>query len=172
MAKLQSLRRKAINFYLDLALMLTMVLLQEALISGFRLGPARVDLVFILVFFWSITRGGNAGLAWAFGTGLLLDLISGGPVGPFTISLPVIAFMVALISEHVSYANPFSSFAVAALLFIFYDLFQLAVLRFLGINLLRIENFSLITLPSALLNAFVAVPMCLILARIYQGGKK
>lgn len=146
--------------------------MQEALISGFRLGTARVDLVFILVFFWSITKGGNAGLAWAFGAGLLLDLLSGGPVGPFTISLPIVAFMVALVSEHVSYANPFSSFAVAALFFIFYDLFQLAVLRFLGLNLIKAENFSLITLPSALLNAFVAVPMCLILARIYQGDRK
>ncbi len=150
--------------------MLGIIIVQESLISGLRLALARLDLVFLLVFFWSIIKGGNAGLSWAFVAGLLLDLVSGGPMGLFTISLPLIAFLVALTSEHISYTNPFALFLIAGLFFILYDLIQLTILNFLGCSPFRAESILLITLPSALLNAVAMVPACLILARLYRGG--
>lgn len=151
--------------------MLGIILIQESLISGLRLALARLDLVFILVFFWSIAKGGNTGLFLAFVAGLLMDLVSGGPGGLFTISLPLVAFLLALTSEYVSYTNPFALFSLAGLLFILYDLMQLTILHFLGYSPFRAESILLITLPSALLNAVATVPVCLILARLYRGGR-
>ncbi len=152
--------------------MLATVLAQEAAISGFKLGPARLDLVFILILCWSILKGGNAAMGWAFGAGLLLDLISGGPVGPFTLSLPIIAFLGAFTSGHLSYNNPFAVFPVAGLLFVLYDLLHLAVLRLLGQGLIGAESIALITLPSALLNAMAAIPACLVLSGLYLRGSR
>ncbi len=148
--------------------MLATVLIQEAAVSGLRLGPARLDFVFILTLSWGILKGGNAAMGWAFGAGLLMDLVSGGPLGPFTISLPIVAFAAASTSEHLSYANPLTSFPVASLLFILYDITQLTVLRLLGHNLPWAESLALITLPSALLNGVAAIPAYMILSRLYQ----
>ncbi len=135
------------------------------------MGPARVDFIFILILSWSFAKGGNAALAWAFSAGLFMDLISGGPLGPFTISLPAVAFLASFIYEHISPSNPFSSLPIALLLFILYDLFKVAILSFIGYNFIKAESIALITLPSALLNAVIAVPACLLLSRLYRRGE-
>lgn len=110
-------------------------------------------------------------MAWAFSAGLLMDLISGGPVGPFTISLPAVAFLATFIYEHIYPSNPFVSFPIALLLFILYDLLKVAILSFIGYNFIKAESIALITLPSALLNAAVAVPACLFLSKLYRQGE-
>jgi len=140
-------------------------------LSKLRFGLARLDFVFILILFWSFNKGGNAALAWAFSAGLFMDLVSGGPLGPFTISLPAVAFIASFIYEHVSPSNPFISFPIALLLFILYDLLKVAILSFIGYNFIKAESIALITLPSALLNAVVAVPACLLLSRLYKQGE-
>ncbi len=92
-------------------------------------------------------------------------------MGPFTLSFPIVAFLAVVTSEHLNYTNPLAAFPVAGLLFILYDLLQLTVLRFLGYSSFRAESIALITLPSALLNAVVAVLAWLVLSRLYRGER-
>lgn len=50
--------------------------------------------MFLLVAGWAFLRGPGEGAIWAFIGGLLLDALSGGPFGGFTLSLLVAALLV------------------------------------------------------------------------------
>ncbi len=97
-----------------------------------------------------------------------MDLVSGGPLGPFTMSLTAVAFLATFIYEHISLYNPFASFPIALLLFVLYDLLKVAMLSFIGYNFIKAESIALITLPSGLLNAVVAVPALLLFSKLYR----
>ncbi|MCJ7739644.1 MAG: rod shape-determining protein MreD [Anaerolineae bacterium] len=54
---------------------------------------ARPDLVLITVTVWAALRGVEEGVAWAFIGGLLLDFLSGGPLGLHALALVPAAFV-------------------------------------------------------------------------------
>ena len=54
---------------------------------------ARPDLILIIVIIWAALRGVEEGVVWAFIGGLLLDLLSGGPLGLYPLALVPAAFV-------------------------------------------------------------------------------
>lgn len=69
-------------------------LAQSTALAGISLFGARPDLVFLLVAVWAFLRGPIEGAVWAFIGGLLLDTLSGGPFGGFTLALLAAALLV------------------------------------------------------------------------------
>jgi rod shape-determining protein MreD len=47
----------------------------------------------LVVLCWTIVRGANEGMVWAFVGGLITDLLSGGPVGAYILALLGVAFV-------------------------------------------------------------------------------
>ena len=78
------------NLYIAALLLLAAVLLHGTLVPML---PWRPDVMLVLVVTWSLLRGLREGLLWAFAGGVLLDLLSGGPFGAFTIALLAAALL-------------------------------------------------------------------------------
>ena len=81
------------SLYLAVPLLAFVALLQNAWLSQVSLWGARPDLMLVVVLAWTIVRGINEGLAWGFIGGLIIDLISGGPLGAHVLALLAVAFV-------------------------------------------------------------------------------
>ena len=78
-----------VNVYLLIALVVAAAVIHVTWLP--RL-PVRPDLMLVLVVAWSLLRGVEEGLLWAFIGGVLLDLLSVGPFGGFTVFTSKIAW--------------------------------------------------------------------------------
>ncbi|MBC7227686.1 MAG: rod shape-determining protein MreD [Thermoflexales bacterium] len=83
-----------LSLYVVLPLLTAAALTQSTALAGVSLFGARPDVVFLLVAVWAFLRGPVEGAVWAFIGGLLLDTLSGGPFGSFTLALLAAALMV------------------------------------------------------------------------------
>jgi rod shape-determining protein MreD len=69
-----------------LALILA-VSLQAAILPQIALLQVRPNFILVLILLWSIARGPREGALWAFGTGIVLDLLSLAPLGAHALAL-------------------------------------------------------------------------------------
>ncbi|MGB9775818.1 MAG: rod shape-determining protein MreD [Anaerolineae bacterium] len=83
-----------LTLYVVLPLLTAAALAQSTALAGAALFGAQPDLVFLLVAVWAFLRGPVEGSVWAFIGGLLLDALSGGPFGGFTLALLTAALLV------------------------------------------------------------------------------
>jgi len=66
-------------------------LLQGALVGLISVGGAFPNLPILVAASWSVATGAREGLWWAFFGGLALDVLSGGPLGAYTVAaLPAV----------------------------------------------------------------------------------
>ena len=75
-------------------------MLQTSLMPSLRLAGAVPDLMLLVVISVSLLRGGRAGLAWALAGGLLLGLLSGGPLLAIPISLAAVSVAVGVVHAY------------------------------------------------------------------------
>jgi len=163
-----------INLYLTIPLLTSVALIQTVLLSRINLWGARPELMLLVVLIWAVVRGVDEGLVWGFIGGLIVDLLSGAPMG---------ATMLALLSVVFLAGQPWGqglSSQVARLLLpalvgvVVYHLVLLLVLAWTGhavdwgFALLRVAG------PSALLNTmlapFVQQPLAWLERRTRQEG--
>ncbi|MGC9398560.1 MAG: rod shape-determining protein MreD [Anaerolineae bacterium] len=81
------------SLYVGIPIMLIGVVLQSVWLERVEILGGRPDLVLLLVVTWAIIRGLNEGMAWGWVGGLLCDALSGGPMGLWTVSLVIVAFL-------------------------------------------------------------------------------
>ncbi len=74
-------------------LLLLMALLQLAVLPMGRIVGIAPDLVLVSLLLWSATREPQEGLAWAFGIGLVLDLLTLAPLGSTALALLPVALI-------------------------------------------------------------------------------
>ena len=68
-------------------------LIQTTLVSRINLLGARPNLMLLVVLIWTVMRGIDEGLIWAFVGGLILDLLSGGPLAGIALALLAAAYL-------------------------------------------------------------------------------
>jgi len=86
-------RRCEINFYISLPLLTTIALIQSTWLSQVYLWGAHPNLMLLVVLIWAMVRSLDEGLILAFTGGLLIDLLSSGPMGGMTLALVAAAFL-------------------------------------------------------------------------------
>lgn len=132
-------------------------LLQGVLLSQVNLWGARPDLMLLVVLAWAVVRNVEEGLLWAFIGGLILDLLSGGPLGAILLALVAVAFLAGQ-----SWGQGFGSPVVRLLLLTFlgvvvYHLTLLFILTLMGYAVDWRFALTRVIGPSALLNV-VLIP--------------
>lgn len=132
-------------------------LLQGVLLSQVNLWGARPDLMLLVVLAWAMVRNVEEGLLWAFIGGLILDLLSGGPLGAILLALVAVAFLAGQ-----SWGQGFGSPVVRLLLLTFlgvvvYHLTLLFILTLMGYAVDWRFALTRVIGPSALLNV-VLIP--------------
>lgn len=131
-------------------------LVQVTLLSQVSLLGAQPDLVLLAVVAWGLLRGSAEAAVWAFFGGLLLDLLSGGPLGAVTLSLLVVAF-VAGRQWGRELGSPFLQLVLLALGLCFaYHFLLLLILSWTGLSVGWAYNLLHVAAPSALLNGVLA----------------
>ena len=144
------------SLYLAVPLLLFLALLQNAWLSGVELFGARPDLMFLVVLGWTIVRGVNEGMIWAFIGGLMIDLLSGGPVGAYVLALLAVAFV-----GHQQWGVGLGTPLVRVLLLslvgsLAYHIVVLAVLTWTGHAIDWSYSFLQVTAPSVVLSVVLA----------------
>ena len=83
----------AINPYVTFPLLTSVALIQGTILSRISLLGARPNLMLLVVLIWAVVRGIDEGLLWAFIGGLMLDLLSGGPLASITLAMVAAAYV-------------------------------------------------------------------------------
>jgi len=151
-------------------------MLQSTLLARVNLWGARPDLMLLVVLIWTVVRGMDEGVLWGFIGGLIIDLLSGGPL-----AATVLALLAATLLAGQSLGRGFGSLVVRLMLLTFlgvlaYHLVLLIVLNWTGHAPQMDWGFSLLRVagPSALLNMllvpFVQQPLVWLERATRQGG--
>jgi len=74
-------------------LLILMALIQNTVLPMGRILGITPDLVLVTLLLWSATREPGEGLAWAFGIGIFLDLLTLAPLGSTALSLLPVALI-------------------------------------------------------------------------------
>lgn len=81
------------SFYLTFPLLTGVALVQATLLSRISVLGAPPNLMLLVVLVWTVVRGIDEGLVWAFMGGLMLDLLSGGPLASMALALLAAAYL-------------------------------------------------------------------------------
>lgn len=125
-------------------------------LSRVSLWGARPELLLLVVLMWSVVRGADEGMLWAFLGGLMMDLFSGGPLGAIALALVVASFLSGRLLR-VDLGAPTVGVVLSTFLAIFgYHLVLLVVLAWTGYPVDWLDGLFRVAWPSALLNAVLA----------------
>ena len=151
------------NIYLSALILAGGAILQSSLAPHLGVVGVKPGVVLPLVVAWSIIRGSSEGVMWGFVGGLLLDLLSGAPLGLSALTLMVVGFATNLGESNLfksSLVLPLAAVFAASLLS---DGMQVLFLQALGWDLNWLEAMGRVALPTAVLNAvimpFVYIPL-------------
>lgn len=93
MARVARVGRPRINLYLTFPLLTGVALIQTTVLSRVSVLGGRPNLMLLVILIWAVVRGIDEGLIWAFVGGLILDLLSGGPLASIALALLAAAYL-------------------------------------------------------------------------------
>ena len=136
-----------------------LVLLQGTWLPHLRLLGVMPDAVLVAVTSWALLLGGLAALPLAAGAGLLLDLLSGGPLGLSAAALLVAVLLTGWWRGTIFYSGVGIFVAAAVVATLAYDGTLLVAMQTVHDVVDWPSALRGVVAPSALLNAALAVPM-------------
>jgi cell shape-determining protein MreD len=135
------------------------VILQSAVVSRVGLLGGFADLPLVLVIAWALQENVNTGWHWAIVAGLMTAFVSG-----LAWIVVMLGFIAAVLVARVLQSRIWQAPLLAMLGVTFFATLIVHLLSFVILSLTRAplpfaDTFSLITLPSVLLNMLLAIPM-------------
>jgi len=135
------------------------IMLQTAIVSRINLLAGGADLMLLILTAWALQERVTTAWHWAALAGFLTASISGLPW-----FVPVIGYLLVvagarLLQRRIWQAPLLAMFAVTFAGTLAMHVLSLIVLRLSGVPLPLEDSFTLITLPSVLLNLILAVPV-------------
>jgi len=146
---------KGINPYLVVPLLLIVALLQVTALPAFKVLGVKPELMLLTVLAWSLVRGVEEGLVWAFVGGGLLDLFSGGPFGASTLALLAASFIARLTEGAVTRTGFLMPMGMALLGTLLYQALFLLVIQVTRGGVSWDDSLFRVTLPSLVINALL-----------------
>ena len=143
------------NPYLLVPLMLVVALLQTTVLPELRILGVKPELVLLSVLAWSLLRGSEEGLVWAFVGGLTVDLFSGGPFGASALALLAVSFVSGLIEPSIVRAGFLLPMSVALGGTVLYQGLFLLIIQLTRGAVSWTDNLIQVTLPSLAVNTLL-----------------
>ena len=136
-----------------------LVILQSAVVSRIPLLHGTADLVLIALLAWAIQERVNSAWQWSILGGLLVSLVTALPLVAILAGY-LLATGVALLLRHRVWQVRILALLIATFFgTLITHAITVAYLRLSGTPIPLVDAFNVITLPSALLNLLVAVPL-------------
>jgi len=145
--------------FLAIPILAIMVIFQSAVFSQVQLLYGTTDLVLLIVVAWAVQERVTTAWHWRVIAGILSSLATAVPAIAI-IPTYVVITGIALYMRRIFWQRPLLAMITATVLgTLVSQIITVAVLVFNGTPIPLIEAFYLITLPSALLNLLLAVPI-------------
>lgn len=145
--------------YLIGALLLgALAILQSTLLGDFHFYDGRPDLVLLAVIGWGLAGKPDQTMVWALMGGLMLDSLSGIPLGATSIALVGIAYFIGLYTGRIWEPNLLAPLGVTLLASLLYHIYGLAMMYLMGRGPDLGYAFSRVILPSTFLNLILSIP--------------
>jgi rod shape-determining protein MreD len=113
------------------------------------------DLVLIVVVCWAVVMGSQEGMMVGALGGLLLDLMSGAPLGMHALVLALIGYLAGLASFSPIHSRVVIPAIIMAGSTVLYDVLISAILRLAGWPLPDLRTMGAVVVPSIISNALV-----------------
>ena len=135
------------------------VILQSAVVSRASLLGGFADLPLVLVIAWALQENVNTGWHWAIAAGVMTTFVSGLPW-----IVPILGFLAAVLVARMLQSRIWQAPLLAMLGVTLFSTLIVHLLSFVILSITRTplpfaDTFSLITLPSVLLNMLLAIPV-------------
>ena len=135
------------------------VVLQSAIVSRISLLAGYADLTLVILIAWALQENATSAWHWALLAGAMTALVTGLSWGvPLTVFLMAVLIARAL-QKRIWQAPLIAMFTVTFAASLFSHLLTFIVLNITGASLPFDDSFSLVTLPSVLLNLLLAIPI-------------
>ena len=136
-----------------------LVILQSALASRVQLLHGTVDLVLLALLAWAVQERVKTSWHWAVIAGMMMGVASALPLGA-ALAGYLAATGLALIFRRLIWQVPLLAMVTCTFLgTVLTHAIDIAALRFSGSAIPWVQALNLVTLPSALLNLLLALPM-------------
>jgi rod shape-determining protein MreD len=135
------------------------VILQSAIVSRISLLSGYADLTLVIIIAWALQEGVETAWHWAALAGGMVAIVSGLPwVVPLTVFLTTV-LIARTLQRRIWQAPLIAMFTVTFLASVFSHLLTFITINLTGVSLPIGDAFSLVTLPSILLNLLLAIPV-------------
>jgi rod shape-determining protein MreD len=135
------------------------VILQSAIVSRISLLAGYADLVLVIVIAWALQERVTTAWHWAFTAGAMIAVVSGMPWIVSLTGYLVAVLLAQTLQKRIWQAPLIAMFTVTFFASLFLYSLSFVVLSVLGTPLPFGDTFSLIILPSVLLNMLLAIPI-------------
>jgi rod shape-determining protein MreD len=131
-------------------------LLELTIGSYVRVGGAQPHLVLVFGVIWTVASGLDAGLAWAFTGGLLLDILAPRPLGSSAFALLVTLFLAAIAARPLNRIRPIAPVLLVPVLTIVNSLLLLVTFGALQPRIVPADPIAIL-IPGAIYDTLIAV---------------
>jgi len=135
------------------------VILQSSVVSRLTLLSGFGDLPLVMLAAWALQDEVDTAWHWAIATGILVGFVSGINWMVYVVGYVAVVALAKALRMRVWQAPLLAMFSVTFLGTILSNLLSLVVLRVIGVSISIPDAFGLLTLPSALLNLLLAIPV-------------
>jgi len=140
-------------------LLILAVILQSSVVSRVTLLAGFADLPLVMVIAWAIQEGVTSAWHWAILAGILTAFVSGLPWPIPVVGFPAAVLLAQVLQRRIWQAPLLAMFSVTFLASLFIHVMSFVVLSIFRSPLPFGDSFSLITLPSVLLDMLLAIPI-------------
>lgn len=161
-----------VPWWLATAILLAAAIIQASFVPALGFVSVRPDLVLQLVVIWAVMRGVRQALPWAFVGGMLLDLLSGAPMGTASLALVLVAFCSSVGEISVFRSNLLLPIVTVFWASVLYYLIFLFLLRSHQYPIDWLATLRQTVVPNAILNTLLAPLPYALLSRIEQRTRR
>lgn len=154
--------------FVGVVLLSLVAVLKSTLMPNLRLLGGAPDLMLIMVVCWALLAPYHEAFFWAFAGGVFQDLLSSAPLGTSSLALLVVAMLGSLLQGQLYRSNVLIPLLVTLAGSVVSHLIVLAVLALTGYAISWIYDLVYVTAPTVILNLVLALPIFLVMSRLYE----